>query len=90
MFCVYTEVMAQDDTVTFNKTTPHFQLLPMFKVDQSLLRIHEVSPLHYYRTKKYCNTYCTVCICPSVAHQQCTVLFPSLSCGVRFRRVPLW
>ena len=36
MFCVYTEVMARDDTVTFfNKTTPHFQLLPMSKVDQS-------------------------------------------------------
>ena len=26
VFCVYTEVMAQDDT-------PHFQLLPMSKVD---------------------------------------------------------
>ena len=31
--------------VTFNKTTPNFQLLPMCKVDQSLLRIHEVPPL---------------------------------------------
>ena len=30
-----TEVMAQDDTVTLNKTTPHFQLLSMSKVDQS-------------------------------------------------------
>ena len=28
-----------------NKTTPHFQLLPMSKVDQSELRIHEVPPL---------------------------------------------
>ena len=28
-----TEVMAQDDTVTLNKTTPHFQLLPMSKID---------------------------------------------------------
>ena len=28
-----------------NKTTPHFQLLPMSKVDQSLLHIHEVPPL---------------------------------------------
>ena len=45
MFCVYTEVMAQDDTVTFYKTTPHFQLLPMSKVDQPYLRIHEVPPL---------------------------------------------
>ena len=30
-----TEVVAQDDTVTFDKTTPLFQLLPMSKVDQS-------------------------------------------------------
>ena len=30
-----------------NKTTPHFQLLPMSKVEQSLLRIHEVPPLQY-------------------------------------------
>ena len=30
-----------------NKTTPHFQLLPMPKVDQSLLRIHEVPPSQY-------------------------------------------
>ena len=28
-----TEVMAQEDTVTLNKSTPHFQLLPMSKVD---------------------------------------------------------
>ena len=36
MFSVYTEIMAQDDTATLlNKTTPHFQLLPMSKVDQS-------------------------------------------------------
>ena len=35
MFCVYTEVMAQDDTVTLNKTTPHIQPLPMSKVDTS-------------------------------------------------------
>ena len=28
-----------------NKTTPHFQLTPMSKVDQSYLRIHEVPPL---------------------------------------------
>ena len=37
--------MAQDDTVTFNKTMPHFQPLPMSKVDQFLLRIYEVPPL---------------------------------------------
>ena len=30
-----TEVVAHDDTVTLNKTTPHFQLLPMPIVDQS-------------------------------------------------------
>ena len=35
VLCVYTEVMAQDNTVTFDKTTPHFQLLPMSEVDQS-------------------------------------------------------
>ena len=56
MFCVYTEVMAQDDTVTFmdillNKTTPHFQLLPMLKVDRSLLRIHEVPPLQLAKSQ---------------------------------------
>ena len=28
-----------------NKITPHFQLLPMSKVDQSYLRIYEVPPL---------------------------------------------
>ena len=28
-----------------NKTMPHVQLLPMSKVDQSFLRIHEVPPL---------------------------------------------
>ena len=35
MFCVYTEVMAQDDQLLLSKTTPHFQLLPMSEVDQS-------------------------------------------------------
>ena len=34
MFCDYNEVMAQDDIqLPLNKTTPHFQLLPMSKVD---------------------------------------------------------
>ena len=41
MYCVYTEVIQ----LLVNKTTPHFQLLPMSKVDQSELRIHEVPPL---------------------------------------------
>ena len=46
VFCVYTEVIAQDDRVIpLNKTTPYFQPLPMSKVDQSLSRIHEVPPL---------------------------------------------
>ena len=45
MCCVYTEVMVQDDTVTLNKATPHFQRLPMSKVDQPLLRIHEAPHL---------------------------------------------
>ena len=48
MFCVYNEVMAQDDTVTFlNKTTSRFLLLPvpMSMIDQSQLRIHVVPPL---------------------------------------------
>ena len=30
-----------------NKIMPHFQLLPMSKVDQFLLRINEVPPLQY-------------------------------------------
>ena len=47
MFWVFSEVMKQDDTVTLNKNTPHFQLSSMFKVDQSQLRIHEVPPLQY-------------------------------------------
>ena len=44
MFRVYTEVKAQEDKLILIKTTPHFQLLPMSKVDQSLLRIHGVPP----------------------------------------------
>ena len=39
MLCVYTEVMAQNDTVTF---------LIFSKVDQSYLRIHE-APLYSKR-----------------------------------------
>ena len=34
-FCVYTEEIAQDNTITFDKTAPHVQLLPMSEVDQS-------------------------------------------------------
>ena len=35
MFCVLTEVMAQDDTVTFEENHTSFHLLPMSKVDQA-------------------------------------------------------
>ena len=35
MVCFFTEVMAQDDTITLNKISPHFKLSPMSKVDQS-------------------------------------------------------
>ena len=42
MFCIYTEVME----LLLNKTTPHFQLLLMSKVDKSQLRIHKVPPLN--------------------------------------------
>ena len=34
-----------------NKTTPHFQLLPMSKVYQSQLRIHEVPPLQLQKSQ---------------------------------------
>ena len=30
-----TEVIVQDDKLLLDKTTPHFQLLPLSKVDQS-------------------------------------------------------
>ena len=35
-----------------NKTTPHFQLLPMAKIDKSSLRIHEVPPLQCPKSHK--------------------------------------
>ena len=35
-----------------NKTTPHFQLLPMSKVNQSELRIHEAPPLQYAKSQR--------------------------------------
>ena len=37
-----------------NKASSHFQLLPMSKVDQSSLRIHEV-PAAFTVTKKFYN-----------------------------------
>ena len=36
-----------------NKTTPPFQLLPMPKVDQSSLRIHEAPPLQKAKSQVY-------------------------------------
>ena len=43
MFCVSRKMIK----LLLNKNTPHFQILPMSKVDQSYLRIHEVPPLQY-------------------------------------------
>ena len=37
--------MEQDDTITFEYNHASFSVLPISKVDQSLLRIHEVPPL---------------------------------------------
>ena len=45
---VFTEVLwCNTIQLLSNKITPHFQLLPMSKVDQSKLGIHEVPPLQY-------------------------------------------
>ena len=35
-----------------NKTTPHFQLLPMSKVDQSSSNIHEAPPLQLTKSQR--------------------------------------
>ena len=45
MFCVFTEVWLKIIQLLLNKTSSHFQLLPMSKIDLSLLRIHEMPPL---------------------------------------------
>ena len=46
----YLSLMQDEIQLLSNKVMPQFQLLPMPKVDQSLLhvhvRIHEVPPLH--------------------------------------------
>ena len=43
---IYTAVIAQDDTVTFEwNHVSYSAFIPMSKVDQSRLRIHEVPPL---------------------------------------------
>ena len=45
MFPVFTEVLWRKMVqLLSNKNMPHFQLLPMAKVGQSLLRIYEVPP----------------------------------------------
>ena len=49
--------MGQDDTVTFELTTPQFQLLPMSKVDQSYLNIHGCSAA-FSVTKKFYSISC--------------------------------
>ena len=47
MFCVFNEVLWREMIhLLLNKTMPHFKLLRMSKVNQSLLGIHEVPPLH--------------------------------------------
>ena len=38
-----------------NTTTPHFQLLPLSKVDRSLLRIQEVPPLQQRKISIICD-----------------------------------
>ena len=46
MFRVFTKVLWRKMIqLLSNKAMLHFQLLPLSKVDQSLLRIHEVPPL---------------------------------------------
>ena len=47
MFCVYSEVMAQDDTVTFDHHHASFSAFTY----QFLLRIHEVPPLQYPKSQ---------------------------------------
>ena len=45
MFCVFTEVWLKIIQLLLNKTSSHFQLLPMSKVNQPYFRIHEVPSL---------------------------------------------
>ena len=45
MFRIFTEVWLKIIQLLLNKTSSHVQLLPMSKVDQSFLSIHEVPPL---------------------------------------------
>ena len=52
MFYVYIEIRRKIIQLLLNKTTPHFQLLPMSKADQSLLRIHEAPPLQSTKSQR--------------------------------------
>ena len=62
------------------KTVPHFQLLPMSKLDQSLLRINELLC--------FCSVLCLLCLCArlficalwSPARERADLL--ALVCGV--------
>ena len=41
LLCIFETIIQ----LFFDKTTPHFQLLPMSKIHQTKLRIHEAPPL---------------------------------------------
>ena len=49
--------MGQDDTVTLEKITPRFQFLPIAKVDQSKLHIHEVTPIQLPNSSRLSRSY---------------------------------
>ena len=63
-----------------NKTTPHFQLSPMSKVDQSYLRIHEVPPLQ--KAKSQVIFTCTTTICPD--NLKITIIFLPITLSMCF------
>ena len=45
MFCISSEMLWRKTIqLLLNKTLPRLQILPISKVDQSKLRIHEVQP----------------------------------------------
>ena len=51
-----------------NKTMLHFQLIPMSKVDQSQLRIHEVPPLQ--RPKGHNTEHGLMCLCSDTGERK--------------------
>ena len=55
-----------------NQTTPHFQLSPMSKVDQSQLRIHEAPPLQQAKSQVIyiSQLICFARVCSDVSDQQ--------------------